>query len=601
MNKKDLVPVIVLALLIPLWMFVDRAFLAEKLPSPKPVPKEQRAEEQVPTGSASALSATGTAQTTAPAQTPAEIDTTVPVDEVTETLENERLNIEFTSIGGGVKSVTLSSYPELNEKESAPVILDFSDRAALSYTGLTGIGPEESVNIEKADDGKSVTLTKVWNTGAEYRRTITIGNDYALTVNDQFINASSAPWNIPSIRLLTGNMKNPEDVQSMKGMSIIGADSYSESEGIKYWGKVKGLGGTAVQKIFKKSGKPESIDVVPEGMAHEVVNWVSAKNKFFAQIISPDEPSATMSIISSRDTSQKSMVPTSIATALDFKAATLGAGETLNLNYTYYIGPKNYSVLKDAGHKFEKVMEFQTTGFWSFMNWIMEPARMFLLWALNMFYAVVKNYGVAIILLTVLMRILFWPLTHKSTQKMRENSEKMQVIQPKIKAVQEKYKGQAQRIQQETMKIYQENNFNPMAMMGGCLPMMLQMPVFFALFTVLRNAIELRYSGFLWIADLSQPENLFAGSIPLIGSLNILPVLMSISMIFQQKLSSPMNAAATPEQQQQQKMMMYMMPVMMLFFFYSMPSGLTLYWTTSNLLMIIQTSVYNWRKKRKEA
>jgi len=242
----------------------------------------------------------------------------------------------------------------------------------------------------------------------------------------------------------------------------------------------------------------------------------------------------------------------------------------------------------------EKVMEFETIGAFSWMNWLMEPSRKFLLATLNVFHSVVRNYGIAIILLTLLIRILFWPLTHKSTESMR----RMQEIQPEIKALQAKYgKSNPQKLQQETMKLYKEKKVNPM---GGCLPMFVQIPVFIALFTVLRNAIELRYSGFLWIADLSTAENLLAGKIPFVGALNILPIVMSVSMIWQQKLSSP-GTAATPEQQQQQKMMMFMMPIMMLFFFYSMPSGLVLYWTTSNLLMIAQTSMRNLKKKKAEA
>ncbi|MBL7017170.1 MAG: membrane protein insertase YidC, partial [Kiritimatiellales bacterium] len=157
----------------------------------------------------------------------------------------------------------------------------------------------------------------------------------------------------------------------------------------------------------------------------------------------------------------------------------------------------------------------------------------------------------------------------------------------------EKYKDNPQRMQQETMALYKENKVNPM---GGCLPMFVQIPVFIALFAVLRSAIELRFSKFLWINDLSEPENLFAGMVPVVGSLNILPILMAATMMWQQKLTTG-SAAATPEQQQQQKMMAVMMPVMMLFFFYSMPSGLVLYWTTSQVLMIAQLLI----KKKKEA
>ena len=213
----------------------------------------------------------------------------------------------------------------------------------------------------------------------------------------------------------------------------------------------------------------------------------------------------------------------------------------------------------------------------------MYPIKKALLWGL-IHFAIFGNYGIAILILTILVRVIFWPLTHKGTESMK----RMQALQPQMKAIKEKYKDNPQRVQQETMALYKENKVNPM---GGCLPMFIQVPVFIALFAVLRSAIELRYSSFLWISDLSEPENLFAGMIPVVGSLNILPLLMSATMMWQQKLTPTAGDA------QQQKMMAVMMPVMMLFFFYSMPSGLVLYWTTSQVLMIVQLLI----KKKKEA
>jgi YidC/Oxa1 family membrane protein insertase len=307
-----------------------------------------------------------------------------------------------------------------------------------------------------------------------------------------------------------------------------------------------------------------------------------------------------MAVLASRDPKEKAVMSTNVAAVLQFDPQTIQPKTTYEMDYAYYVGPKKYSLLKAAGYKMEKVMEFETTGWWSWMNGLMEPVRKSLLWTLNFFYKYLgNNYGVAIILLTLLVRILFWPLTHKSTEKMAVHTEQMKAVQPQIKALQERYKNDKRRIQQETMDLYKKEGVNPMGAMGGCLPMFVQIPVFFALYSVLRNAIELRYSEFLWIHDLSIPENLFAGHIPVIGALNILPIFMSLSMIFQQKLTPQM--ATTPEQQQQQKMMMYMMPVMMLFFFYSMPSGLVLYWTTSNLLAILQTVLRNRKKKRQAA
>lgn len=590
MNKKDLIPVILLALLIPLYMMVDRYFIAPKFADQSPAPIEQPAE---PASTESTIPAVMTETPTQPETViPTEIE--VPAEETVTELNNGKLHLELTSLGGGIKSATLIDqdeggqflYPELNEKESPPVVLDFTGAAALAYEGLKGIGINDSLASRVSDNGQSVIFSKSMPSGLLFERTLTLGEDYLLTVSDRFVNQGTAPLNLPTNRILTGRMENPADMKATKGISILGVDSFTTGGGVNYWGK-------KINKLYKNANKAESIDSVPPDMNGVAVDWVAAKNKFFTQILNPKTGTATMAVLSSRDMAEKAVVPTVIAAALVYQPISINAGETYSMDYQFYIGPKNYSILKASGNNLEKVMEFETTGFFSWMNWLMEPSRRFLLWTLNLFHAVVHNYGIAIILLTLLIRILFWPLTHKSTESMK----RMQEAQPQIKAIQEKNKKDPQKAQQEVMAFYKENKINPM---GGCLPMFVQIPVFIALFTVLRNAIELRYSGFLWIADLSQPENLFAGSVPFVGSLNILPLFMSVSMIWQQKLSTP-GTAATPEQQQQQKMMMYMMPIMMLFFFYSMPSGLVLYWTTSNLLMIAQTSIRNGRKKKSNA
>jgi YidC/Oxa1 family membrane protein insertase len=584
MNKKDLIPVIVLALLIPVWMLVDKTFIAPKFPAKTPAPVEQPAE-------AAPAEATAPAAPTAPGNIAAAVKTERPkaekpaAEEIVTVLENDKVQLELTSYGGGIKSATLLEYPELNEKESGPVVLDFSDSAALAYEGINGIGAFDSFSVEKSTDGKTVIYSKALDHETGFQRSITIGDNYLLTISDRFINRGDAAWNTPGVRILTGLMKNPADMVAQKGISVLGVDSYTPAGGINFWGR-------KLHKLYGKA-KPLNIDMTPPDMNGVEVDWISAKNKFFTQILRPEAPVATMSILSSRETEGKGVVPKDVIAALTFKPETIAAGSEYALNYSYYIGPKKYSILKDSGYAMEKVMEFETIGFFSWMNWLMEPARKFLLITMNVFNKIVPGgYGVAIILLTLLIRILFWPLTHKSTESMK----RMQEIQPEIKALQAKFKDNPQRMQQETMALYREKKVNPM---GGCIPMFVQIPVFIALFTVLRNAIELRYAGFLWIADLSTAENLFAGSIPFVGSLNILPLLMSVSMIFQQKMTP--QAATTEAQQQQQKMMMFMMPIMMLFFFYKMPSGLVLYWTTSNLLMILQTGLRNLKKKKTEA
>ncbi len=588
MNKKDLIPVILLVLMIPLWMVIDQKIIAPRFPAKTPVVTEQPAPN---------LSEEGLTGEASPAETLAEKAIEVVETEVTEPqaeeviafLENEKIELELTSLGGGIKWATLIAknkkgsplYPERDEKDSPPVVLDFSNSTALAYDGLKGIGSSDPLTVKTSADGRSVVFSKAWKGGTAFQRTLTLGDDYLITINDRFINSSPAPWNLPSVRILTGHMRNPKDMVAQKGISILGVDSYTPEGGINYWGR-------KLHKLYGKA-KPLSIDTTPVDMTDVKVDWVSAKNKFFTQILRTEAPLATMAILSSRETEGKGVVPKNVAAALVFEPQVINAGSHYDINYSYFIGPKKYSILKASGNHMEKVMEFETIGAFSWMNWLMEPSRQFLLSILNKCYSIIPSYGIAIILLTLLIRILFWPLTHKSTESMK----RMQLIQPEIKALQAKYKDSPQKLQKETMQLYKEKKVNPM---GGCLPMFVQIPVFIALFTVLRNAIELRYAGFLWITDLSTPENLFAGSIPFIGSLNILPLLMSLSMIWQQKLTP--QVASTPEQQQQQKMMMFMMPIMMLFFFYKMPSGLVLYWTTSNLLMILQTSLRNLKTEK---
>jgi len=191
---------------------------------------------------------------------------------------------------------------------------------------------------------------------------------------------------------------------------------------------------------------------------------------------------------------------------------------------------------------------------------------------MNFFYGLIPNYGVAIIIITLIIKIIFWPIQAKSIKSMKE----MQKFQPMVDKLKEKYKDDSQKLNQETMKLYKEHKINPLS---GCLPMVVQIPVFFAWYTMLRSAIELRGAHFLWIKDLSQPDTLahIAGF-----PVNPLPLAMGVSMIWQMKLTPQTGDA------KQQQMMMYFMPVFFLFICYKMSSGLVLYWTVQQLLSIGQ-------------
>lgn len=483
------------------------------------------------------------------------------------TLENDHIELSVSSYGGAVVSAVLKNYPELNEEDSGPVVLNFETAPALRYDGL----PLAAGTFEQI--GEDLIYMAPLGDGQVFTRTLKLEGEYLLTVEDAFVNRSDIPWVLPELRLPTGPMSNPEGTTAMKGLSTLGVDSFSPVDGVSHWGK----------KLRKLAPDLLQFTSTPELIAPQPVDWVAAKNKFFVQILTPEGGANAFDLSVLREGEGKKKVAAEVSAALQFDEELIAANETFTRATRAYIGPKDFGFLKTQGMEQTEVMEFKSIGFWKFMNPIMYPIKRALLWGL-IHFAPFGNYGIAILLLTIIIRVLFWPLTHKGTESMK----RMQALQPQMKAIKEKYKDNPQRQQQETMALYKEHKVNPM---GGCLPMFIQIPVFIALFSVLRSAIELRFSKFLWISDLSEPENLFAGMIPVIGSLNILPLLMSATMMWQQKLTPTAGDA------QQQKMMAVMMPVMMLFFFYSMPSGLVLYWTTSQVLMIAQMLI----RKKKEA
>lgn len=227
----------------------------------------------------------------------------------------------------------------------------------------------------------------------------------------------------------------------------------------------------------------------------------------------------------------------------------------------FYLGPLDYEELSSYNKELERSMN---------LGWpVIRQISALLMAVFVATYSVVPNYGWVIVLFATAIKVLVYPLTQKSFQ----SANKMQLMQPKILALREKFKSDPQRLSRETMKLYQEEGINPL---GGCLPMVLQMPIFFALYNVFSNTIELRQAPFLlWIQDLSLPDEVVVAGF----GLHILPLLMAVSMFFQSKMTmkDPKQAA-----------LVYLMPVMMVFIFWKLSSGLVLYWTVFNVLSIAQ-------------
>jgi YidC/Oxa1 family membrane protein insertase len=261
--------------------------------------------------------------------------------------------------------------------------------------------------------------------------------------------------------------------------------------------------------------------------------------------------------------------------------------------FRVYAGPKDRRLLKKYGHGFESVMGGR----------LLKPITIFLEWMIKVFYGLTSNYGVAIILMTIVIKIILHPLTRKSFESMR----RMSALQPKITEIKERFKNNPTEMNKATQALYKKEKINPM---GGCLPMLLQLPIFYGLYNALSEMPELRNQTFLWIKDLSLPDTVthLNTALPLIGykffeagveiartDINILPFVMTATTLLQSKLTSGDQTA------QQGKMMTYLFPIMFFFIFWNMPSGLVLYWTIQNILTIGQQYFIDFRFKKKAA
>jgi YidC/Oxa1 family membrane protein insertase len=291
------------------------------------------------------------------------------------------------------------------------------------------------------------------------------------------------------------------------------------------------------------------------------VSWVSTQTKYFVAAIAPDGTAGKAIFWGDWTKEGRTAVDGWLGVALERELTS----PSVNAKFRVYAGPMDYQTLSEFAEGLEGTVN---------MGWaVFRPVSRLILGALLIGHKWIPNYGVVIILLSLLTKILFYRLTHKSFVSM----QKMQQLQPKLQKLKEKYAKDKQKLNQATMELYKTEQINPM---GGCLPLLLQMPVFIALYQVLRSTIELRNAHFMgWVTDLSKPESLFeVAEFPI----RLLPILMGLSMFLQEKFR-----AKDPRQ----AMMTYMMPIVMTVILYNFPSGLTLYWLVNNILTIAQQSM----------
>jgi len=444
-------------------------------------------------------------------------------------LRNEFVRVEITSWGGGIKSVELLKH-RANGHGNAflhgpALLLNTSSNAVFALEPL---------------DSKTVMLR-----AAGVTKTISLGVDYLLQGTVEFADAAGLTNVFISVGVATP--ATPKETPQYLIADWQGGPKWNDRH---------------LSKIEKR---------VKSGENHERIqaHWVAVKSQYFAQILSAptNALSVTYNTVGLPAWSNDPKSPaTNGVTAMMEMPVTHDLNGNATCTFTYYAGPRDYDRLLALGKNQEEAMDY---GSW--LDFYSGIFGLVLFRGLSFFYGIIPSYGVAILLVTLVLKIVFWPIQAKSMASMKQ----MQKFQPQVAKLKEKYKDDAQRLNQETMKLYKEHKINPFA---GCLPMFVQLPVLMAFYKVLVSDIATRGVPFLWIKDLALPDTIFtvAGF-----GINPLPIIMTGSMIWQQKL--------TPQtgDPQQAKMMMFM-PLIMLMFFYNTASGLTLYWTLQQLLSILQ-------------
>jgi YidC/Oxa1 family membrane protein insertase len=465
-------------------------------------------------------------------------------------LEGQRITVEtdlyravLTTAGGRLEALTLTRYRQTNDPDSPPLSLVAPDPeterplgfelrgarvwsdARTSYTAdrtdLTVKGGETaSITLRGEVEGKPIAKTFTFR-GDEYP----IGLEVSAPASEDLpaeLKADGPGGEAASVALvLARRLPRENSSTSFEGAAAL-------------------IDGKLVQRALSDLEKPE---VLPGD-----VSWAGFEDHYFLTAAAPEEARAVHLRPRGSAIESKIVTPQS------------GAGPNRAL-YTLYFGPKDEKTLAAAGHDLEPAMNLGWFG----------PISLLLLRVLSFSHRFTGNYGVDIILLTILVKIAFWPLTRKSFESMRA----MQKVQPEMQRLREKYKDDPKQLNTEMMELYRRHKVNPL---GGCLPMVLQIPVFIGLYQALLNTIELRHAPFvLWIHDLAAPERLM-----LLGyGVPILTLLLGATMFLQQKMSPPAGDPA------QQRVMMFM-PIVFTFMFIGFPAGLTIYWLTNNVLTIAQ-------------
>ncbi len=558
MDQIRLVLAVVLSILV--FLVWDFFFMPDR-PSP-PAPSEQTTER----------SSSDRDQPYQPERAPVDQrgdDLTLPVDDsersgpderdlsarqsIALTVETPLYSLDISELGATFVRFDLKEYRESNQAEAPrkSLVSEHNQNGTLAFDlagaevdGISAGSYQCQVSTDQISvDGapRVVSFSRVTSTGVVIEKRYTFYPDSYLIGLDVLV-------------------KNGSD-QALTGSPAVSLTRFFEGEGSRFVFE----GPSAYVNHRLKEVKIKNIE--DENLLEGPLDWVAVQNRYFLSSLIPEASEDNRLLLSTRSDRDKNRLVTA---QLQGQAQSVAPDTMTAFQYKVFIGPKNIRILKSIGHSLDKAVNF---------GWFDVVARP-CLWLMNHIYQLVPNYGIAIIVLTIIIKLIFWPLGNKSYKSMAE----MKKIQPLMAEVREKYKDDKKKMNEEMMALYKTYKVNPL---GGCLPMVVQIPVFIAFYRMLYQAIELRHTPFmLWIDDLSAPERLFSFdvTIPLMQpptGIPVMTIIMGATMFLQQKLQP------TPGDPTQAKMMM-LMPLFLTVIFINFPSGLVLYFIVNNLVSIAQ-------------
>ena len=464
----------------------------------------------------------------------------------------------FTNRGGALARAVLLKYPADGGAKGGPkVTLNEFGSTAIGIVGRTpGEGGDIAYTVEQS--GGQVICQGAWDEQVLVRKRFTIprgesGKDeYLMKCDISFTNHGAAARLVEGYYFGIGSAAfvHKGDRISYTGFGWFHGEKAQFIDPSYFASKQMPIIG--IQTAAEKPAYLETADSIP---------WAGVTNQYFTTLLSATANPGKFAWARRFPVKQEGSPLYGIEGAMGMPGFKLDAGQTVEQHFDLYCGPKMYGVLKELGNSQEDIMNFNWT------KWV----SIFLLNAMNWLKSILGNYVAAILVLTICIKSALWIPQNAATKSMK----RMQALQPKMTELREKYKDDPTRMNQELMKLYKDYGINPFA---GCLPMFIQIPIFFGFFNMLGSAVELRGAGFLWVRDLSQPDTIatIAGY-----HINLLPLLMAATMLWQMSITPKSGDPV------QQRVFMFM-PLIFVFFCYNFASALSLYYATQNLFSIGQ-------------